>query len=341
MKPKTLHSEPSCRVSSSNVSWALLPWLLFGCLGPEASDKAGYSARLFDRRASVPSVEAKPALLQQIDTGDGLSSSDIVLHSGYSGGNPVRFWDFGTASTSVKPAWRIRRHAAGAGASDFGHLDIIDTVPGDTGYTPFRLLYTVFVTDAYAGQLITSYAALEDALELGLVEQPVSTDTYVDWPVTLLSAQLELFGDRVPVQPHPIYYRGQVATRMQLGDETGSPDARPRGTGALVAPNVYVLRRQSQPFVLDEALWHEDFTGNGDTNDTNTIFEVDATSTRYTGVWRVINVTVPAAYIWGSGRAESDLFTREAWGLQPIDGAVIDFTDTGTLVNRPVQEVAP
>jgi hypothetical protein len=317
---------------------ALTALLLQACLGPATSDRPGYSPNIISTHALIPAIENDKRLSQQIDTNDGIDGSLVSLRGAYSGGHPVSYWDFGTASTSsFPPLWLFRGADANKQPVDFGHPNLIDSVPGDPGYSSVRALYLVFVTGAYKGQQIVSAQALEDAIELGLVKKPMATGKLANCPVTLATTQLDMGSNREPRDPDVLYYRGKTVSYFALDAmDLGVADFQLDKSGKLVAPNAYLPRRQNETRALDETLWHADLDDNGDTTDTNVIFQVAADDAKYNSLWRQINVTVPSDYAFGTSQAESDLFERGATGIRAIDGAVVDYQDTGTLLNRPI-----
>jgi hypothetical protein len=314
--------------------------LVGGCLGPMGSDRPGYSRYLLADGAVLPSLDDDKRLAQQIDTNDAIDSMHVALRSAYSGGHELRYWDFGTASSSAfPPIWMFRRQGADKQAVDFGHPNLIDSIPGDTNYSPIHAVYTVVVTKAYAGQQIASTQALDDAQELGLVKKPVATGFYVNCPVTFAEVTLDLDGAEA-AHPTQVYYRSMTTHCFEL-EKIADVSPFELDKGKVSAPNAYLLRRQNESRVLDEALWKADLDGDGDMSDTNTIFEVEPGNVKYIALWRQINVTVPDAYSFGSAGAEADLFMRGSSGLQAIDGAVVDYQDTGTLLDRPIYGGTP
>lgn len=316
-----------------------LPWLLVGCLGPAAGDTVGYSPYLHS--ASIPSVQDDKRLVAQIDQNDGLDGSVIGLRTAFAAGSMVRYWDLGSVSaTSFPPIWRFFRHGSGGAPQDLGHPPLIDSLPGDTGYSAIRAVYDVFVTAAWDGQQITSPQALDDALELGLIKKPVATGAYMNCPVALADLMLDAGDDAPPLTPVPLYYRGKKATYLPLRELAGIPDLM-LDKGKIPAPSAYLLRRQNETRVLDEGVWKIDLNGNGAMLDTNTIFEVGTDSAKYTAIWRQINVTVPNDYEFDHAQTEGDLFQRGPTGIAAIGGAVIDYQDPGTLLNRPIYGAAP
>jgi hypothetical protein len=312
-----------------------------GCLGPAVGDQAGYSTEVLDEGHKVPRVDDDMPLAMRVDGADGINGPVVALRTGYLDGSEVRYWDFGSAVTSAEPVWQFRRKGAHGADESVGHLDLVDSAPGDANYSAFRQIYTVYVTRAYRGELITSLDALDDAIELGLVEEPERTTTYVNWPMALASAQLEQ-GDGMPMMaPQSIYYRGRVASYFD-------PAASYAGAGRfefekepIAAPNVYVLRRQNEVKPIDEATARADFNGDGDTLDGNAVFALGADAPGYTSIWREVDVIVAPDYALGGARGEADLFERGEGGGLTARSGVIEYQESMMSLNRVLQVAAP
>ncbi len=103
------------------------------------------------------------------------------------------------------------------------HPPLIDTICGDVRYSPIRRVTDVPVTDKYAGELITTTAALSDAIDLGLVGDPVPDGTWVNMPVVLPGTTLEV-GDPAmyPALPtQQVYGLGYLVDVFELGTSLG------------------------------------------------------------------------------------------------------------------------
>jgi hypothetical protein len=254
--------------------WAIALSLL-GCLEPSGPERPGYSAELRDEGDVIPALEDDELLKNQVDKGDGIEMDQAALRTGFVAGEQVYFWDLGTVTpmTSREPLWTFRRRNGDGADEPLDHPDLIDSVPGDSSYSPLRVLYVVYVTAAYAGERITSLHALEDAIDLGLVEEPAPPTQFVDRPVSLGSARLPT-PDGGQLEPEPVYYRGLVTHQFRVGgtDER----ALPIPMGPAVTPNVYRLRRRNQSVPIDEARMASDLDGDGDQNDTNLVLAVAA-----------------------------------------------------------------
>jgi hypothetical protein len=313
---------------------------LAACLDPSARPSAGYSSALLPDGADVPTLESDELLRGKLDNNDGIDGMKVPLRTAYAGSAVVHYWDFGVTAAGAKPVWVFRQRGADGKPVDFGHHDLVDSIPGDTGYTPFRMVYTVYVTSRYDGQRITSPQALEDALELGLLEEPQWKDSYADWPMALASTELEVGPDEAPVKPRPVYYRGRVASHFKLDDARG-PGVFTVEKPPVPTPNLYSLRRQNEAKPLDETAFKLDLNEDGDTTDSNIIFSLKPGDMGDTSLWKQFEVIVPSDYVWASNRAESDLFIRQMWGLDALEGKVIEYSDTTLLFNRPLQRSGP
>jgi hypothetical protein len=121
---------------------------------------------------------------------------------------------------------------------------LVDALPGDRGYSPFHTVFRVVVTPAYAGQLITTPAALADAIELGLVDEPEATGSLVASPLVLPITTLEV-GAGDPAVPIAVYARGYRVGMFQLG---GGLSVRAASGLALTSDVSFVREAQTASF---------------------------------------------------------------------------------------------
>jgi hypothetical protein len=319
----------------------LAAFLLCGCLDADASEPIGYSPHLLDDDADIPHVEDDMLLAMRIGNNDAVDPV-VPLRTGYAAGKVVQYWDFGIASSSPEPVWLFRRRNADGEPVAFGHPDLIDTVPGDMGYSPIRSLFIVYVTREYQGEQITSAQALEDAIELGLVEEPMAMGVAGNWPVVLAGTTIEVAEGDAPIEPEPAYYHGRLTQHVRFGGMTPNVGVFPLERGSIVTPNAYVLRRQNEVNPLDEAVWKLDLNSDEDMTDSNVVFSREAGQEGYVSLWQRVEVVVPSDYEWGTSQAEEDLFVKEDWGLAPKDGAVVEYAPTAMmLLSRHIRYVAP
>ena len=314
-----------------------------GCLERNGEEHAAYSPHLRSERASIPRVEDDDRLRNRIDAGDNLSMPVVLLHHAFVGGQEVAYLDFGAATATARAIWQFRRRNDAGELEEFGHPDLVDSAPGDMTYGPFRSQYLVLVTDAYRGERITSLSALEDALEIGLLEEPQPLNTYIDCPMVLSDTVIEDDGvtPRPPLELRDIYYRGHIATCYALLAPDGSVQSFPLDErGTFQARSAYALRRQDESRVLDEMVWMNDLNGDGDKRDSNLVFTVSMMQPGFAVLWRQVDVVVAPDYEFGAARAESDLFTREMLGPVAVTPPVIEYMDSTTLKNLVVWSVA-
>jgi len=225
---------------------------LAGCsLGPQVSDlpidaaippDVAPSTTILPPGSAVPSVGTNPELANQIRLNDGLSDSALMMNNGVvtrgtgkANGETVRYWNFGPVPLDGTFAVAAPLYVLGTldeATNVFtplpDHLPLIDTVCGDIRYSPIRRVINVAVTAKYAGELITSTTALGQALDLGLVADPVPDGTYVNMPVVLPGTLLEV-GDPMSFPPLPakqVYGLGYVVNVFELGTSLGRQPLR-------------------------------------------------------------------------------------------------------------------
>lgn len=306
-----------------------------GCLDTLVDDELGPSGLVLPAGTNVPSAHDDSTIDRQIDEYDGVDQVVPLVH-GFAGGAPVAYRDFGPAPNVAAPLFVLVREGAG-GIERIDHPTIIEAIPGDPGYSPFWAVLSVQVTDAYDGELITSFAAVQEAERLGLVEPPSQTGTAVNCPVVADGVTAEVGGgDAVPANAH-FFWEGRTVDYFDLGDmplEAGShvpDDAR------------YVIRREgSEP--LSEPVRGVDLTGDGDLDDSNDVLARAQGEEGASPLCRTVDVAVVvgteaidtfADQTLSSIRAGTDLFDPDA-----IEGLVVAFDETEDLRNCPQQREA-
>jgi hypothetical protein len=319
-----------------------LPCLLSlsACLNPP-SPEALYSSYVLPSTAVVPELEADEAAAKKLSANASLGSF-IPLRTGYANGKEVKYWDFGElASLSLKPMYIFRYHIEGEDGTltqDQTHPHLIDSIPGDTAYTPLRQIFVVdFNTRLYRGERITSIRALEDAVELGIVNSPTPADFFANCLVTPSSVQMQVTDDDGQmVGPEITYYRGKVVRQFCVGYPYSKVGAIAHMEGKFKPGIAYSIRRRSDEDVLDETLLDIDLNDDGDLLDTNTIFNDDVGTNSYSGIWNSFEIQVDRTWKLGDAKQESDLFERDGDILTAKD-KVVDFSDRGVFLNRPIR----
>lgn len=313
-----------------------LLWLC-GCLDPEA-EQGIYSSYVFPAEYRVPHLEEDAAAAKKLDLNDGLGTS-VLLRTGYSDGNEVQYWELGTlTATTLRPMYIFRRPSDESAAmqDEAIHPDLIDSIPGDTAYSPLRQIYVVFVSDRYRGERITSVRALEDAAELGLVTSPTPYQLFANCAVTLSTVQIQISEDGRSTVGSDAYYRGRVVNQFCAGGLVADIGAIKLKENTFTPGNAYLLRRQSELTPLDENTLKQDLNDDGDQLDTNTVFDSEVRSDpgMYTGIWKSFDVSVARTTQLGDIKSESELFDRKGSALSAT-AKVVDYRDTGVFLNRP------
>lgn len=303
--------------------WSIAAVMATACLDPLASDEAGYSRYLLAADAKVPSSVDDFELNQKIQLNDGLDPGPVPILEGYAQGHLVHYRDFGEARPMIAPAYALTRcdskHVPKADGL-LSHPWFWDSVPGDADYSPYRGLYLTCITDRYGGELITSMEALSDAVELGLVREPLAPQQWFVLPVT--AADVET-GDLA----ESAFYRGSRVPFMQLDTPpTGLPYADKR----IQAQNVYELAFESTATVQRVVFAQARVGADGKPN------------ARYAPAWSLVSVVLSDDAPLEEFTQESDLVSvAEDGTLTPASPWVLSAAPAGTTVNRPLTQEAP
>ncbi len=163
-------------------------------------------------------------------------------------GKPVRYYNFDVQPTTPAPVYVLYRD--GEDKPVAGQLDIIDTLPGETGYNDFRQVWKVTVPKDYAANTIVDAAAVKAA---GYKTE--QTNALRNMPVVAdkSKAKQRLNGESAALQS--AWYQGQVAKFFSFDEaplsgagvplspiyvtfnvNPGTPDGGP-GSGFKAEPN--------------------------------------------------------------------------------------------------------
>ena len=320
-------------------------------------------------------AEVAPARDQQIAQLDQVGSL-IERRGAFAAGQPVAYYDLGSAGRTTAKVYVLITDPPEGSGLPFGfvadpipppagsgfpgiHPFVFDSVPGDPRYSPFWMVHLVPVTEAYNGEVLSSVDAIADAVAQGIVAEPFPAELplmaflptappevmirfYVNCPVVAEGTARESARGE-GLLPTNFYYDGTVIKGFALGRA-----ADPFGVGLEVLEervtvpiqNVYVLRRRSEVLPLDETVRGEDLNGDGDTDDTNHIFQLpvvpDDILQPYTPLVRRVEVTVPDDYAFGAATQEADLFVRGGGGITASTPVVVDFEITDQLFNYQI-----
>jgi len=322
----------------------LSPALSSGCVDPLTSDAVERPELVLAAGSQVLPIAADAAKTAQIAAHDGLDTTQdgvVRASTGFWNGEAIRFFDFGESSATAIPLIRLvvesadgTHHVGGKTYAELPHPPIFDKVPGDAGYSPWWTVVLLPVTERYAGELLTSFAAVEEARREGLVATEVVSDEVVNCPVVAAEALLQRSVDGAPEAPEQAYYKGKLIRYFSF-DHIHTDEA------VVSAPPMYELRREGgEP--ISEAERGVDFTVDGDLLDTNDVFLYGPGDPEYTGFVRVTSVVVKAgaSAVDTSGddhdsdlESVDDLF--DASGVARSD-VVVAVSATGRVLNYPI-----
>ena len=314
-------------------------WMLCGGCLEVSYDPNLYSSYVLPAGSYVPRLEDDAQAAKKLDANDGLGTT-IPLHSSYAVGEEKQYWDLGTLTAStLRPMYIFLRPGPTPDDPpvDIGHPNMIDSIPGDTAYSPLRQVYVVYVTPSYNGEQFTSLRAVEDAAEMGLVRSPNPMMYFVNCAVTLSTVQMQAeINGLNSLSPEDVYYRGKLVKQFCFGGLVQKVGAILLKDGSFTPGNAYLLRRENEAVVFDEGLLKQDVNEDGDQLDTNTIFDSRILEDpNYTSVWRSYEVVVKRDFKLGEVRTEADLFDKKG-GQLIAKPNVISFRDTGVFLNRPM-----
>ena len=328
------------RRDGASWAWCILLVTSSACLEPRVSDEVPGAGLVLPPGSTVPGLATDPVLAAQVDASDAVDRR-VPLRSAFVGGGQVFFWDFGPVPDNSAPLIFLRRPTTDGSVDLIPHPPILDVIPGDPNYTPFWAVWHADVTDLYAGEVIPSLQALQEAQSLGLVGMPEQRPTYLNCPVVHPDVRIEVGAGNEDAAPSPAFYRGlqvnlvNFAFRPLLEDKTHVPIAE-----------LYVLNRDGGA-PLDEVTRGVDMTGDGDTNDSNNLFQYARADEAYSPLSQVVFVTVPDDYMSIDSYADerladatddADLFDTGSDPPVPRTGAVVAVERTEELRNLPVQE---
>ncbi|HSR97511.1 MAG TPA: hypothetical protein VLM79_10695, partial [Kofleriaceae bacterium] len=202
-----------------------------GCrLDPLVNDTPGASSHIFPANATIPSSADSPELANQIGLNDGIDDKVLTINNGtiprgtgLSATRAVRYWSFGLANRAPAPLYEFFSRDDAGILTPVAHPPMIEANPGERSYNPLHAINQVVVTAAYKGELITSADALSDAIDLGLVEEPVPTGFFVASPVVLPGTKLEISNKPTvePIVAREVYGHGFRVGMFELGGDRG------------------------------------------------------------------------------------------------------------------------
>jgi hypothetical protein len=307
---------------------------LAGCLlGPLVDDDARASVHILPPDAVVPSVAEAPERVAQIITHDGLDDATLEENDGVvprivgrAGGELVHYWSFGRAPRVGALAYVLVEPTSHGPRPVAHHPWLLDSIPGDPGYSPIRRLQYVQVTPAYRGERLPTVRALTDAIELGLVEDPVPTGTWVNAPVVPPGTRLDVGEGQAPAAPGEAYAGGYRVDLFTFGGERG---LQPLRFGQVPVGQASLLFEGSSLRAGPEPVFQWTVPA-----------EAPVEAHNYTPLATIVEVRLAEGVSAAEILDDRDLFGRSGSGaITGVRPAVASFVVTETVRNWPQQFV--
>jgi hypothetical protein len=311
---------------SGMMRWTLALGLA-GCLDPQVGDAIDPS-RVFGNPnllpGQLPHVEDNPELASRVMQ----FPTQVPYIKGFASDRALWYWRVPPPNDDfIVPLYVILDR-------DGVPIDrpIIDVLPGDAGYSPWWRVVMLTVTEAYAGERIYSREAVDLAVRLGLLEDPVVTDTVVTCPVVRSDVRVQVHPDGTSVVPTYAIYRNQRVSWVEFKSNISVPSTNRR----MPLRPFFTFQRIDQAFRLSELDSGFDLDGDGQLNASNNIFEFDIGETGYTPLWYPILVrTVPDFVSIDTASTAADLeFTDDDDFVGPVYNVV-----TSPRVIPPIVEM--
>ncbi|CAN5248834.1 hypothetical protein BH11MYX1_BH11MYX1_31110 [soil metagenome] len=266
----------------------LLALACAGCLGPLVSDDPALdtSTTILAAGTAVPLLTDDPVAAAKIAAADGLTGT-LVRQTAFARGTLVHVWNVGTAPNLAAPLFMLVKKDGNGTLVRVPHPTVIEAIPGDPGYSPFWAVFEVEITTAYNGELLTSFAAIQEALAKGLIAPPIAQTYAVNCPIAGPDVRLDV-GNGATVGPNAqFYYRGSRVPYFDFG-------RMPLAGAEVPSARRVVLRREGEE-PLSEIVRHVDIDGDGDISDTNDIFEDAAALSPVSPRMRKVEIAVAKA----------------------------------------------
>jgi hypothetical protein len=229
---------------------------------------------------------------------DGLSRANVIPRvDGWFRNASVSYLDYGPQANVAVPILAFFQ-ASSPTTPVSGQRNIIDTIPGQPGYSDFWRVHKVLVPSGYVANTIRSLA---DAVASGYTIE--ITDTVVNCPVVNPSATIQGSSDTVTLG----WYRGRDVSYFDHG-------ARSPAEGFVVV---------SAPIY---AFFHED--GSPVAGQRNVIDALPG-APGYSDLWNVAKVVVDMAYVANSLKDARSIFAAREAGQLTLEPTTI-------FVNCPV-----
>lgn len=254
-----------------------------GCLGPLTSDDPAPSTAILPPGSAVPALGDDPVAAAKLVANDGLDGT-IVRQTAFASFQLVHVWNFGPAPDLAAPLFVLVAPDTTGELVRIPHPTVIEAVPGDPGYSPFWAVFWVEVTGSYNGELLTSFQAIRDAVDAGLVKPPVAQPFAVNCPIAGADITVDVGGGYTVGPNATFYYLGKTVPYFDFGQMPLD--------GAHVPEAIRVVLHREGEDPLSEVLRHVDLDGDGDTTDTNDVLAAAAALAPVSPRMREVDVAV-------------------------------------------------
>ncbi|MET0284129.1 MAG: hypothetical protein ABW352_06655 [Polyangiales bacterium] len=243
-------------------------------------DEPGYSRYILPPGSMMPGeLTDDITAYRKIDVNDGVTKGNIMPKVGWAAGTQVSYWDFGPGKRGASAAYGLARCNGMDVTPIEYHPVIVDNIPGDSDYSPFRALQYACVTSKYQDELIVSFDAFSDAIDLGLITDPTATMAayWVNHPITTPDAVLS---GGVRAQNKVAFYRGSTVHYDSMVEQEGQFTYDPM-TG-VQTNNVYELVKPGSMAPV-KVIFSQPFKG-----------EDGSRNPKYSPAWLQVTVTLKA-----------------------------------------------
>ena len=191
------------------------------------SDSAGH----LQKRSAQPALPAADAPVD-------FDQAPFITQGFGPDGDYVSYYNFDVQSTTPAPIYVLFK--AGANAPVEGQHNIVDAIPGDSGYSDFWNVKKVTVADDYVADSITS---LEELRQAGFVVE--DTQVVVNCPIVPAgSTATKRFAQNADTGLHQGWYKGSVVNYFNFSEKDLSLTA---AGGVPVSPIFVTFNKNPDP----------------------------------------------------------------------------------------------
>jgi hypothetical protein len=259
-----------------------------------------YEAQVAGLQDEIDDLEAELADGMMMEPVDGLDVPDTIpLIQGWYKGTDVTYFDFGLNTQTAIPIM-VFFQEDNPDTAVSGQMNIIDSIPGQPGYSAFWRVYKVLAPSSYMANSITS---LQGVLDSGYEIQ--ETDIVVNCPVVNPDTTTEMISYTL-VQG---WYRDRMVFYFDFGANSGSMGS-----------------------VVDKAPIFAFFHMNGDAvMGQMNVIDVVPSDMGYSDLWHVHKVIVGMEYMANSLTSVDEI-------MAAVSAGDVSIEETDLLVNCPVVE---